>query len=161
MVLKRCCQALPISTRYAQFVLNNPASGQAVIGTNAMQNPLPASDDGTEQANNLLRRLEELNAIGIALSSERDISRLLETILVAAKRITNADAGTLYLMEPDQQLLRFEIMRTETLGIAMGGTTGNAIPFYPIHLIGKDGKPNNSMVVAHVVLNDVTVNIAD
>src|SRR5512135_2546405 len=113
------------------------------------------------EGDNLLHRLEELNAIGVALSSERDINRLLETILVAAKRITNADAGTLYLLEPDQQQLRFEIMRTDTLGIAMGGTTGNAIPFYPIHLIGKDGLPNNSMVVAHVVLNDVTVNIAD
>src|SRR5512135_2287896 len=113
------------------------------------------------EGDNLLHRLEELNAIGVALSSERDINRLLETILVAAKRITNADAGTLYLLEPDQQQLRFEIMRTDTLGIAMGGTTGNAIPFYPIHLVGKDGLPNNSMVVAHVVLNDVTVNIAD
>src|SRR5512135_3400044 len=113
------------------------------------------------EGDNLLHRLEELNAIGVALSSERDINRLLETILVAAKRITNADAGTLYLLEPDQQQLRFEIMRTDTLGIAMGGTTGNAIPFYPIHLIGKEGKPNNSMVVAYVVLNDKTVNIAD
>ncbi|MFH0933700.1 MAG: GAF domain-containing protein, partial [Pseudomonadota bacterium] len=113
------------------------------------------------QSDNLLHRLEELNAIGVALSSERDINRLLETILVAAKRITNADAGTLYLLEPDQQLLRFEIMRTDSLGIEMGGTTGKHIPFYPIHLTGKDGKPNDSMVVAHVALNDTTVNLAD
>ena len=113
------------------------------------------------QGEKLLHRLEELNAIGVALSSERDIDRLLETILVAAKRITNADAGTLYLLEPEQQLLKFSIMRTDSLGIAQGGTTGNAIKPYPIHLIDKDGKPNHSMVVAHVALNDVTVNIAD
>ena len=110
---------------------------------------------------NLLHRLEELNAIGAALSSERDINRLLETILVAAKRITNADAGTLYLLDQEQQLLKFEIMRTESLGIAMGGTTGKAVPYYPIHLIGKDGEPNSSMVVAYVALNGKTVNIAD
>lgn len=113
------------------------------------------------QTNNLLHRLEELNAIGVALSSERDINRLLDGILVAAKRITNADAGTLYLLEPDEQVLRFEIMRTDTLGIAMGGTTGAAIPFYPIRLANEDGEPNNAMVVAYVALHDQTVNIAD
>ena len=36
----------------------------------------------------------DLNAIGAALSSERDINRLLESILSAARKITNADAGT-------------------------------------------------------------------
>ena len=109
----------------------------------------------------LLRRLEELNAIGVALSSESNINRLLEEILIAAKRITNADAGTLYLVESEQRELGFEIMRTDSLGIAMGGTTGEAIPFYPIHLVNKDGEPNNSMVVAYVALHDETVNIAD
>jgi HD-GYP domain-containing protein (c-di-GMP phosphodiesterase class II) len=113
------------------------------------------------QSNPLLSRLEELNAIGIALSSERDTNRLLETILVAAKRITDADAGTLYLVEPEQQLLRFEIMRTDSLGIAMGGTTGSPVPFYPIHLVDKDGQPNHKMVVAHAALTCETVNIPD
>ncbi len=120
-----------------------------------------AADAATEQANGLLQRLDELNAIGIALSSERDISRLLETILVAAKRITHADAGTLYLMEPEKKALKFEIMRTDSLGIAMGGTTGEPILFYPIQLFDREGRPNNSMVVAYVVLKDITVNIAD
>jgi HD-GYP domain-containing protein (c-di-GMP phosphodiesterase class II) len=120
-----------------------------------------AADAGIERTNGLLRRLEELNAIGIALSSEHDINRLLESILVAAKRITHADAGTLYLMEPERQVLKFEIMRTDSLGLAMGGTSGEPISFYPIQLFNKEGKPNNSMVVAHVVLNDTTVNIAD
>jgi HD-GYP domain-containing protein (c-di-GMP phosphodiesterase class II) len=109
----------------------------------------------------LLNRLNDLNAIGAALSSERDIHRLLETILDAAKKITNADAGTLYLVDTDKQVLTFEILHNDSLNIRLGGTSGNPIPFYPIHLIGKDGVPNNSMVVAHVALNDVTVNIAD
>ena len=52
------------------------------------------------QTDDLLHRLEELNAIGVALSSAGNINRLLEEILVAAKRITNADAGTLYLVPP-------------------------------------------------------------
>ena len=114
------------------------------------------------QQNPLLSRLEELNAIGIALSSERDINRLLETILLAAMRITNADAGTLYLLDPDKQELTFEIMRTNSLGNALGGTTGQPIPasVFPIHLY-KEGRPNHSMVVAHAALSGTSVNIPD
>ena len=44
----------------------------------------------------LVARLEQLNVIGASLSAERDINRLLESILVAAKTITRADGGTLY-----------------------------------------------------------------
>jgi HD-GYP domain-containing protein (c-di-GMP phosphodiesterase class II) len=109
---------------------------------------------------NLFQRLEELNAVGVALSRERDLNRLLEHILVAAKGITHADAGTLYRMTEDRRL-KFEIMRNDTLGMAMGGTSGKDIPFYPVHLIGKDGQPNNAMVVAYAALHDETVNIAD
>src|SRR5690242_12132499 len=52
-------------------------------------------------------------------------------------------------------------MRNEALDIAMGGTTGNPIPFYPVHLYGKDGTPNNQMVAAYTALTGKTVNIAD
>jgi HD-GYP domain-containing protein (c-di-GMP phosphodiesterase class II) len=109
----------------------------------------------------LLRRLDALNDIGISLSNENDINRLLETILVAAKHITNADAGTLYLVELERKTLLFEIIRTDSLGIAMGGTTGEAITFYPIHLYDDEGKPNHAMVVAHAALTGKTVNITD
>ncbi len=107
----------------------------------------------------VLSKLEYLNAIGIALSQERDINRLLETILVAAKNLTRADGGTLYRLVDDK--LHFEIMRNDSLAISMGGTSGNAIPFYPIPLHDKDGNPNLTMVAAHVAINDRTVNIAD
>ena len=70
----------------------------------------------------LFRRLEQLNAVGIALSKETDIDRLLEAILLAAKKITNADGGTLYRVT-EERTLKFEIVRNDTLGIAMGGTT--------------------------------------
>ena len=111
----------------------------------------------------LFRRLEQLNEIGASLSAERDINRLLESILLAAKAITRADGGTLYLLieEGGNKRLKFEIMRTQSLNIAMGGTTGTPIPFYPIHLYGKDGEPNNQMVAAFAALTGQTVNIAD
>ena len=111
-------------------------------------------------ADDLLRRLEQLNHIGIALSQEKDITRLLERILIAAKDITHADGGTLYRMTEDKTL-KFELMRNDTLGVAMGGTTGVEIPFYPINLFDKDGKPVHSMVVAYAVHHDQSVNIAD
>lgn len=116
-----------------------------------------------ETVEDLFRRLEQLNEIGAALSQEEDIDHLLEKILLAAKTITRAAAGTLYLKEASDEgpRLRFEIMRNESMGIAMGGTTGNPIPFYPLHLRGKDGTPNYQMVAAYTALTGKTVNIAD
>ena len=112
------------------------------------------------QRTDLFNQLERLNAIGIALSSEHDNDRLLETILLGAKELTNSDGGTLYTVTEEQKL-KFEIMRTQSLNIAMGGTTGKAIPFptFPIYL--ADGTPNTNMVAAYSVINDKTVNIPD
>jgi len=45
------------------------------------------------EATSLGQWFEQLNKIGIALSRERDLTRLLETILVVAKRIANADGA--------------------------------------------------------------------
>jgi HD-GYP domain-containing protein (c-di-GMP phosphodiesterase class II) len=115
-----------------------------------------------EDADDLVRRLEELNQIGVALSREADLARLLESILVAAKQITNADGGTLYRRhDPDDDLVHFEILRTDSLGIALGGTTGVPVPFEAIRLHDDRGAPNTAMVVAYAILNDCTVNIAD
>ena len=74
-----------------------------------------------ESTIHLFRRLEQLNGIGAALSRERDIDRLLENILEAAKTITGADGGTLYSVTEDQSALKFEILRTDSLGISLGG----------------------------------------
>ena len=119
------------------------------------------SDLAMPDSKELLRRLDELNEIGISLSRERDTQRLLEAILMAAKKITNADGGTLYRVDREAKVARFEILLTDSLGIAMGGTSGNEIPFYPVRLYDQSGAPNNSMVVAYSVLHDKTVNIAD
>lgn len=109
---------------------------------------------------NLFERLEQLNQIGVALSKETDINRLLETILIASKKITNADGGTLYRVT-EERTLKFEIMRNDTLNIAMGGTTGAEIPFYPLNLYDKEGKAVTSMVAAYAVHHDKSVNIVD
>ena len=114
-----------------------------------------------DSSSDLFRRLEQLNAIGAALSKERDINRLLESILIAAKTITHADGGTLYRMTEDGRALRFEILRTDSLHIAMGGTTGNPINFPNLPLSNDKGESNDSMVAAYAAIHDKTVNIAD
>ena len=165
------------------------------------------------------RRFRKLTEIGIALSAEKNVSRLLELILIEAKAITNADAGTIYLraagaaaadppvgvrVDPraggDRRIVRerrnvdldpaepadvdhrrerddrregedrrldtgrlaFAIVRNDTLGMAMGGTTGEAIPYPPLPLYDADsGKPNDRNVATLVALGGATVNIAD
>ncbi|MDX1595044.1 MAG: HD domain-containing phosphohydrolase, partial [Gammaproteobacteria bacterium] len=105
--------------------------------------------------------VERLLEIGTALSAEKDTPRLLEMILLGAKEITHADGGTLYRVTPDQQSLEFAIIRTDSLDIAMGGTSGNEITFpdLPLHL--EDGSPNINMVAACAALERVTINIPD
>ena len=114
-----------------------------------------------DSVEDLLRRLEQLNAIGTALSRERDISKLLDSILVAAKTITHADAGTLYRVTDDGEALRFEIIRTDSLNMAMGGASGRAIDFPDLPLRNLEGAPNDSLVAAYSALHNQTVNIAD
>jgi HD-GYP domain-containing protein (c-di-GMP phosphodiesterase class II) len=115
--------------------------------------------EAAHSADDLFRRLEQLNSIGASLSGERDLNRLLENILVAAKTITNADGGTLYRVTEDGTL-RFEIVRTTSLKYYLGGTSGQPVPFYPIRL-HQEGKPNHGMVAAYSALTGKTVNIAD
>ncbi len=112
-------------------------------------------------SDNPLHRLKELNEIGIALSQQRDLNGLLETILLAAKRITHADAGTLYLYQAEQQVLRFEIVRNDTQKTVMGGTSGVPIRYDPVRLYDDAGNPNHAMVVSHAALTGETINIPD
>lgn len=108
----------------------------------------------------LLKRLERLNTIGVALSVERDNQRLLEMILLGAQEITNADGGTLYTIQGDTHL-KFEMMRNKSLNLSFGGTTGKEIPFLPLPLYLEDGSPNLTTVAAHATLNSKTINIAN
>jgi HD-GYP domain-containing protein (c-di-GMP phosphodiesterase class II) len=113
------------------------------------------ADDGSTA------RYERLIEIGIALSGERNFNRLMEMILLEAKNLCNADGGTLYL-RTEEDALGFVIMRTDSLGIALGGTTGKGIPFPPLKMIDPEsGEPNHKNVATHVALSGETINIED
>ncbi|MBS1144808.1 MAG: hypothetical protein H6R14_2214 [Proteobacteria bacterium] len=116
-----------------------------------------------ETLDDLFSRLEQLNDVGASLSSERDIKLLLEKIVIAAKQITRADGGTLYLLSEDRRFLRFEIVRTDSLHLAFGGSSHDPIPasFSDLPLYLDDGEPNNTLVAAYATLTGKTVNIAD
>ena len=126
----------------------------------AQAGPFPGEAD-KDIHSPIFRRLDQLNAIGAALSSERDINSLLEKILLAAKEITAADGGTLYRVTEDEKSLRFEILRNDTLKIALGGTSGNPITFPNLPFTDEQGHQNNSMVAVYAALHHQTVNIAD
>ncbi len=104
--------------------------------------------------------LKRLTLIGVALSAEKDIDRLLEKILIEARAITVADGGTLYLMSENEQELQFAFIQNQSMGLNMGGT-GGKITWPPIGLAGADGRPNHANVSAYVAMTGETVNIED
>jgi len=64
------------------------------------------------------REREELNEIGVALSSQRNVGVLLTLILKKARDITGADAGSLYLVEADANdghHLRFKLTQNDSV----------------------------------------------
>ena len=62
--------------------------------------------------------IHQLNEIGIALSTERDRESLLNLILRKSREITGSDAGSLYLIEQDDQggrRLRFKFAQNDSM----------------------------------------------
>jgi len=114
---------------------------------------------GVNARDHQLHLLRKVIPIGVALSAEKDFNRLLETLVVEAQSVTNADAGTLYLVE--HKALKFVIVRNTSLNMAMGGTSGNEITFYPVRLYNSDGTENRANVVSYTALTHKRVNISD
>ena len=113
--------------------------------------------------NELEEQIKNLSKIGVALSKEKDMGKLLETILLEAKRISAADGGTLYMKTEDNRL-KFEIMMTDSLGIHYGGTSPKPIPdtIYPVKLYNPEtNQPNYYNVSAYAALTGKTINIKD
>jgi len=69
--------------------------------------------------------LHELNKIGVALSAERDINKLLDLILFKCREITAADAGSLYLVKRGKDdgstgddHLSFELAQNDSVAVS-------------------------------------------
>ena len=109
-------------------LLTSYVAGDAAVGTVITQikgafrhaASLLAERTAREQEQMRYQELTELTRVGVALSHERDLTKLLEMILSQARRITSSDAGSLYLAErtDDQgppQKLRFKLSQNFSL----------------------------------------------
>lgn len=139
-----------------------------------------------ESQDPVTQRLEQLVQIGLALSSEKDIGNLLEMIVDSMRLISNADGGTLYIVDRNEKCLRYKILQNETMktriNLSRKQDTDKA-PDFPAgdmrrrkrveYLVGdepsppppipldEDGKPNLSNVSSYVALKCETINIPD
>ena len=101
--------------------------------------------------------LSQLNQIGVALSAERDIDRLLELILGKSREITGADAGSLYLVERSPEghnrtgeRLRFKLAQNDSVTLAFEEFT---IPLDETSIAGYvalSGEPVNEQDAYHL-----------
>lgn len=104
--------------------------------------------------------LSKYAEIGMALSGESNVNRLLEMIVHEAREITRADAGTLYMVDEEGLALNFVILQNDTMKVRMGGSSGAPVQLPPVPLM-RDGAPNHGNVSSHVALTGELVNIAD
>jgi HD-GYP domain-containing protein (c-di-GMP phosphodiesterase class II) len=66
------------------------------------------------------QELTELTRVGVALTQERDLAKLLDMILTQARRLTNSDAGSIFLAERTDddgppKKLRFKVSQNSSL----------------------------------------------
>ena len=94
----------------------------------AFENLILAREQATleQELQRARAEIDQLNQIGIALSTQRDSRSLLNLILQKSRDITNSDAGSLYLVEESDQnekQLRFKITQNDSLQIPFAEIT--------------------------------------
>ena len=133
-----------------------PQSGKpplAATGKDSVYSFLASSKNADNPyVEHLIQQINRLAEIGRALSGEHDLNTLLEKICDEVRKFTYADACTLYISKEKQ--LHIRIFQNHTMGIRMGGTTGEEISMPPVNLV-------ESNVSAYVALKGISVNIPD
>lgn len=95
------------------------------------------------------REITELTHIGAELATERDVAKLLDLILSQARRVTRADAASLYLVEDRAdggRQLRFELAQNDSLGQL--DVEQFAIPLDPSSIAGYVASAGEPVMVA-------------
>ncbi|MDQ6981842.1 MAG: GAF domain-containing protein [Mariprofundus sp.] len=134
------------------------SSDVCIVEILAKQAAIHVENHGVQRQNNtLMDHMTRISKIGVALSSEHNIERLLEYILDHAKELTGADGGTLYLYEDGK--LNFEVMRTDSLNIHVSNAEGNLANLQPIEMYAKNGQSNDHIVAANAAVYERTINI--
>jgi diguanylate cyclase (GGDEF)-like protein len=97
--------------------------------------------------------LHDLVEISIALTAERDVDVLLGRILETARRLTRAEAGTLFLREGDH--LRFAVVQNDFLEARLGK------PEMERRLQAAPLPLDEPSLAGHVALTGETINVGD
>lgn len=105
------------------------------------------------------KAFQHLLNISIELSSEENIEILMEKILLATIEISNADAGSIYMVNKSKEL-EFRTIINNTLNLHLGGSSNNPITFPNIPLF-VNNMPNKTAMVAYAVNNGEAINIKD
>jgi len=96
---------------------------------------------------------EQMIRIGLALTSTRELDELLELVLLEARRLTGADAGSVYLVDGDT--LRFETSQNQSLFDRLGEENVRA-------MFKRSTLPLDSRSIAgHVAMSRQILNIFD
>jgi phosphoserine phosphatase RsbU/P len=99
---------------------------------------------------------------GVALSAEKNFDRLLEKVVLEAQAVCRADSSVLFLRSEDDSLC-FATVRVDSLGLALGGTTGLPIPYPPLCLPEAPAEPGRDSrydPAAHAAVYGDTINVA-
>ena len=120
----------------------------------------------------LERQIGILTEAGAELHKEKEHKAVMEVILNSARKLTMADAGTLYMLEDiydddpynpgqiNERLLHFEVLQNDTMGVYLKRTEKSKIFLPPVPL-EIDGKPNQTNVSAHCAISGELINIED
>ncbi len=131
---------------------------------NKLRRKLVEANSELKQKVDFLRESESgykaFSDIGLALSTERNVDRLMELILKEAQNLTRAEGGTLYRYNREQNVLEFSILRNEVMGSHQGGTSGKTVSLPPVPM-EKEGKPNTSNVSSFAAVTGKVINISD
>ncbi|WP_276652856.1 GAF and HD-GYP domain-containing protein, partial [Thalassospira lucentensis] len=117
--------------------------------------------EGTETRETDANYLAQLVDLGIALSAEQGREELNQKILMAARKFTNADGGSLYLVNKDESELHFRILMNDTLNTFFVSGRENEKPFPPLPLYDVEGRPNYRNIATYVALTGKPINIED
>jgi CHASE3 domain sensor protein len=173
--LSRQTIALPVSrlTRVAEQIRSGDLEAQARVEARDEIGILAATFNGmTSKLRETLfqvrwekKRADDLLdvviPIGVELSTEKDFNRLLEKMLLEAKSFCRADSGILYMTNPQDEL-EFVIVRSDSLNMAMGGTTGLKPPYPPVLLNApQEEVPSSVRIALQVARSGETVNLQD
>ncbi len=116
------------------------------------------------------RKLDLVTRAGVSFTWERDISNILEITLNTARNLTNADGGTIYMLdevfadnpidpgEIASRTLKFVALQNETMNTNLKGEDITMMPPVPLEV---DGELNLANVSAYCANTREMLNFAD